>query len=134
MGMDTEDTGREVSFMPGFNGTGPMGAGPMTGGGRGYCNPYGRSYGGRSFGGGRGFGRGFGAGYGRGRGYGRGFGWRSAYPAQDIWYGEPSYGAPYRMNPDEEVNMLKGEAQAMKNELDAINRRIETLESESSED
>jgi hypothetical protein len=38
------------------------------------------------------------------------------------------------MNPDEEVNMLKGEAQAMKNELDAINRRIETLESESSED
>ncbi len=38
------------------------------------------------------------------------------------------------MKPDEEVNMLKGEAQAMKNELDAINRRIETLESESSED
>jgi len=24
-------------FMPGFDGTGPMGQGPMTGGGRGYC-------------------------------------------------------------------------------------------------
>jgi hypothetical protein len=37
------------------------------------------------------------------------------------------------MNPDQEVNMLKGDAQAMKNELDAINKRIEELESESSE-
>ena len=27
--------------MPGFDGTGPMGRGPMTGGGRGFCNPYG---------------------------------------------------------------------------------------------
>jgi hypothetical protein len=26
--------------MPGFDGTGPMGMGPMTGGGRGFCNPY----------------------------------------------------------------------------------------------
>ena len=26
--------------MPGFDGTGPMGLGPMTGGGRGFCNPY----------------------------------------------------------------------------------------------
>ena len=37
------------------------------------------------------------------------------------------------MNPDQEVNMLKGDAQAMKNELDAINKRIEEIESESSE-
>jgi len=37
------------------------------------------------------------------------------------------------MNPDQEINMLKGDAQAMKNELDAINKRIEELESESSE-
>jgi hypothetical protein len=26
--------------MPGFDGTGPMGMGPMTGGGRGFCNPF----------------------------------------------------------------------------------------------
>lgn len=25
--------------MPGFDGTGPRGLGPMTGGGRGFCNP-----------------------------------------------------------------------------------------------
>jgi hypothetical protein len=27
--------------MPGFDGTGPRGMGPMTGGGRGFCGPYG---------------------------------------------------------------------------------------------
>ena len=27
--------------MPGLNGTGPRGMGPMTGGGRGFCNPRG---------------------------------------------------------------------------------------------
>ena len=26
--------------MPALDGTGPMGMGPMTGGGRGWCNPY----------------------------------------------------------------------------------------------
>ncbi len=26
--------------MPGFDGTGPVGMGPMTGGARGWCNPY----------------------------------------------------------------------------------------------
>jgi hypothetical protein len=26
--------------MPGMDGTGPMGLGPMTGGGRGWCDPY----------------------------------------------------------------------------------------------
>jgi hypothetical protein len=31
---------KEVFIMPGMEGTGPMGMGPMTGGGRGWCNPY----------------------------------------------------------------------------------------------
>lgn len=30
--------------MPGFDRTGPGGMGPMTGGGRGWCNPYGSPY------------------------------------------------------------------------------------------
>lgn len=30
--------------MPGFDGTGPAGMGPMTGGARGWCSPYGRAY------------------------------------------------------------------------------------------
>ena len=37
------------------------------------------------------------------------------------------------MNPEDEVNMLKGEADAVKSELDAINRRINELQSESPE-
>ena len=31
--------------MPGFDGTGPRGMGPMTGGGRGFCNPASPFYG-----------------------------------------------------------------------------------------
>ncbi|OGS21207.1 MAG: hypothetical protein A3J83_05885 [Elusimicrobia bacterium RIFOXYA2_FULL_40_6] len=54
--------------MPGFDGTGPRGLGPMTGGGRGFCavpvSVGDRSFAGRMFGG-RGF-RGCG---GRGRGH-----------------------------------------------------------------
>lgn len=91
--------------MPGFDGTGPRGMGPMTGGGRGFCNPnfagmgapymgnpYARNYGqGAPYPGpgdpcraytytpygGFGMGRGFGRGRGmkRGMGRGRGFGW-----------------------------------------------------------
>ena len=72
--------------MPGFDGTGPMGMGPMTGRGRGPCRFYMGApwYGpvwGRPapwFGPWRGFCRGFGRGMGRGFGrrLGRGFGWR----------------------------------------------------------
>lgn len=109
--------------MPRFDGTGPRGVGPMTGGGRGYCNPawagnrplYGRQFG---------YGRGY-----RGRGFRRGFG-----PGNDRGWGyAPVYDTPYPMEPSEEVNMLKTEADAMKSELDQINKRIEELEKESSE-
>ena len=34
------NVGKEVNEMPGFDGTGPAGSGPMTGGARGWCNPY----------------------------------------------------------------------------------------------
>ncbi|MEW6615812.1 MAG: DUF5320 domain-containing protein [Thermodesulfobacteriota bacterium] len=88
--------------MPGFDGTGPRGLGPMTGGGRGFCNPnfagrrdpymgyhYGAPFAGYPYGnyqyppyqaypyGGFGMGRGTGRGFGMGRGMGRGrrFGW-----------------------------------------------------------
>lgn len=76
--------------MPGFDGTGPAGRGPMTGGGRGPCSPYvpyrypAYRRGAPLFGFwrprwglGRGlFGRGRGS-FGRGRGlFGRGRGWR----------------------------------------------------------
>jgi hypothetical protein len=131
--------------MPGFNGTGPAGMGPMTGWGRGVCTPsriaYGqtpvlrpgyRRYGygqgfGRGFGQGRFFRCGFGPGFGRGRGYGRGFDPRGAYPAPGKWYGEP-----YAMSSQDELNMLKDEADVIRKDLDAINKRIDELEADSS--
>ncbi len=141
--------GKEVFYMPGFNGTGPAGMGSMTGRGQGFCNPsrtaYGstpilrpgyRSYGyEQGFDQGRGFRGGFGPGFGQGRGYGRGLGWRGVFPPTGRGYG-PAYYAPYEspyaMKPEDEVNILKGEADAVKKELDAINKRIKELESGSS--
>ncbi|MFC1534441.1 DUF5320 domain-containing protein [Thermodesulfobacteriota bacterium] len=113
--------------MPGLDRTGPMGEGAMTGGGRGLCNPSGRPYSRPGFGQGRGFKGGHGPSVGRGRGYRRGSNWNAAYPP----YYSP-YGRPYSVNPENEVNILKGEADAMKSELDAIQNRIDELESESS--
>ena len=88
--------------MPGFDGTGPRGQGPFSGGGRGYCAGvagYARPgfFGGRSF----------------RRGGPRGFGFRRA-----------GYFA-YRQD---DVNMLKEEAAYLKEELNAIEERITQLE------
>ena len=127
--------------MPGLDGTGPWGEGPMTGGGRGYCNSARKVYGpnyanygwGRGPGRGRGFRRGFYPGYGRGRGYGRGFGWRAAYPAYGGWYGPPPFDATYAMDPKDEVEILKDESASIKQDLNAIQRRIGEIESQAGE-
>ena len=115
--------------MPGFDRTGPQGGGPMTGGGRGFCNPAGVQYPlgrGRGFGGGRGFGRGYGA----GRGYGRGSGAQDVYPASRSYYG-PGYGPqPYSMGTSEEINVLRAETDAIKVSLDKIKRRLAELQKE----
>jgi hypothetical protein len=118
--------------MPGFDRTGPMGAGPMTGGARGRCNPatagtIPASAGGYVYGRGlamrRGFRGGFGPGQGRGRGYGRGYGGYSFVSA-------PTYPADSAA----EIAMLKAQADYMKNSLDAINTRISELEKKPSEE
>ncbi|MGV8123720.1 MAG: DUF5320 domain-containing protein [Candidatus Xenobiia bacterium LiM19] len=91
--------------MPGFDGTGPMGYGPRTGRGMGYCPPnlpgynaygnpvYGQGRGGAPWGCGRGWGGGggWGGGYGRGRGFGRGRFWGSPdnYPQPQGYYPPP---------------------------------------------
>jgi hypothetical protein len=112
--------------MPGYDRTGPMGAGPMTGGARGRCNPatagtipasagihsYGRGLASR-----RGFRGGFDPGVGRGRGFGRGHRW---YP--------PALGSSYPAEAASEMDMLKADADYLQKSLDAINKRIETLE------
>jgi hypothetical protein len=118
---------KEVFHMPRFDRTGPMGAGPMTGGGRGFCNPAYAGYG-VGYGGGLGYGRG------RGRGYGPGFGGRAFYPAWGAGYNPaygPAYVNPYGMKPEDELQMLKSEADAIKSDLEGINKRIEELESKS---
>lgn len=127
--------------MPGFDGTGPWAEGAMTGGGRGYCNParagsrrpmYGRGAG-YGFGpSGRGRGRGPGRGFGRWCQWGQGFGRMGYGPALGRGYAS-GYDRPYPMDPSEELNMLKADADALKSDLDEIHRRIEELEKEPSE-
>lgn len=125
--------------MPGGDGTGPGGLGPMTGRAAGYCAGYSvpgymNPISGR---GGLGYGRGWGRGrgLGRGRGWGRGFAWQgAAYPYA---YGDPSYASPYGgyppyapdVTPQQEADMLKEQAKAIQSELKSINERIGELES-----
>lgn len=130
--------------MPGGDGTGPRGLGPMTGRAAGYCaghpvpgymNPV--------------FGRGAwsgGAGwfaYGRGRGGGRG--WRNRYYAagmperQGAAYGYPDYGfPPYpyypELTPEQEKDMLEAQAEALKEELEDIQSHIRTMEKAQSQE
>ena len=98
--------------MPGFDGTGPRGMGPMTGGGRGFCSPWGIGAASRPYG-----------------------------AFQGRRYGYPYYGAapvapgavPYApsMTHQQELDSLKNQTQAMKGQLEQIEARIQQLGSES---
>ncbi len=131
--------------MPFGDGTGPMGMGPMTGRGMGYCagfpvpgymNP--------------GWGRGW-FGFGRGFARGGGRGWRNWYYATGLpgWvrasYGMPAFGGwvgmprmypsaypPPPPTPEEESAMLKDQAEFLKQQLEEIQKRIADLESSKS--
>ncbi len=117
--------------MPGFDRTGPMGAGPMTGGRRGYCNPaaagtgpaYFSNYGyGRGLGLRRGFGGGLSPGRGKRRLYGRNYG---GYPMS----GDP---VPPPDTPGD-LNDLREQAEYLKNSLAAIKEKIKEIEKKSAE-
>jgi len=123
--------------MPGGNGTGPAGMGPMTGRGAGYCAGYSvpgyaNPVGGRGF---FGFGRGGGRGVGRGRGFGGGgFGWARG------GYGSPAFGVaaygqvPFNQTatPQQEVDGLKDQAKYLEDALNGIKSRIEEFENQKS--
>ena len=128
--------------MPGGDGTGPGGMGPMTGRAAGYCAGY-PVPGFMNAGPGRGF-----AGLGRGGGWGRRnmfyatglTGWQRAgygYPAVGgaMPYASP-YAAPYaapfapRVGAQQELDALKGQAEYFEDALDGIKKRIEELEAE----
>ncbi len=113
---------KEVNDMPGGDGTGPAGMGPMTGRAAGFCAGYPvPGYANPVYGRGAGFGRGLGRGFGRGLGRG--------WAAGAYGRGNPFYGAPYAPaeNQAQESDMLKQQAQALQDELDAVNRRIKEL-------
>jgi hypothetical protein len=107
--------------MPGGDGTGPVGMGPMTGRGAGYCAGY-PTPGYMSPVGGRGF-------WGRGRGGGRGR--RNWYYATGLplWarMAQGFFGAP---TAEQEREALRQQSQQLQESLNAINRRIEDLEKE----
>jgi len=130
--------------MPGGDGTGPGGMGPMTGRAAGFCAGYPvpgymNSVGGRGYGG---WGRGFrGGGFGRGRG----FGWAGAGYGMPAWGGGVSPyayggaagpyaygGAPFApaIAPQQELDGLKGQSEYLEDALDGIKKRIEELESQ----
>ena len=88
--------------MPGFSGTGPMGMGPMTGGGRGFCNPYGRLG-------------------------GRGQGFRTAAHAFPPYRRYRNRTDMPAINEQQDVEYLKSEASLLRERLKDIESEIETL-------
>jgi hypothetical protein len=115
--------------MPGRNGTGPQGMGPMTGRGMGVCSGNPQPYTGYGYG----YGRGFGGGFARGMGYGRGLGFGggrfrgrfAGYPAG------PVYGTALS-DPQSEKTYLEGEANAMQTALEQIKKRLDQLKTDQS--
>jgi len=128
--------------MPGGDGTGPAGMGPMTGRAAGYCAGYAVP----------GFmnpipGRGMGWGRGMGRGRGRGWGWQAAYGSPPAYaqgpyaagayapgaYGpQPPYGAAAYtppMSQEAELDALRAQADYFTSALEEIRKRTEELES-----
>ena len=127
--------------MPGGDGTGPGGMGPMTGRAAGFCVGYPvpgymNPVGGRGY---FGMGRGGGRGGGRGR---RNWFYASGLPGgQRFGMSYPAYGgvAPYGdsygggVPKDQELKALKSQAEYFEDALDGIKKRITELEAESKE-
>ena len=113
--------------MPRGNGKGPMGAGPMTGRGAGFCAGNGQAgFANPGAGCGGGF---FGRGRGTGGGFGRGF--RNMFFATGLpgWMRAVGTVAPASGGTAEaEKQVLKNQAEAMQSELDALQQRLRSLE------
>jgi hypothetical protein len=126
--------------MPGGDGTGPVGMGPMTGRAAGYCAGFGMP--------------GFATGSGRGRGFGRGGhrggrGWRHQFHATGLtgWQRAaialPAFGGPVpyaatcavpfapTVTKEQELDALRGQAEYFEDALEGIRKRIEELQAKS---
>ncbi len=113
--------------MPAGDRTGPMGLGPMTGRGAGYCAGYAMP-GYMNPMPGYGWGMGRGMGFGRGRGGGRG--WRHWYHATGLPFWART-AAPLATDApaDAEARALRAQAAQMERTLEEIRRRLAELES-----
>ena len=107
--------------MPGFDGTGPRGMGPMTGGGRGFCAYPGGAR--RPF---------FGGSGGFGRGGGRG--WRNQYYATGLpgWqrWGFSAGNVDESASGDQERSWLQDQAAMLRKNLEDIECRLAELAQE----
>ena len=107
--------------MPRGDRTGPMGSGPMTGRGVGYCGGF-AGPGFMSPGPGYGYGRGFGF----GRGFGRGRGWR--HPGFGHFWGYPyppvtPHSGFLSLSEKQEMDILAGQMKMLEDELDLLKKR-----------
>lgn len=109
--------------MPSGDRTGPMGQGPRTGRSLGFCSGYDMPGNLKGFGGGMsrrgGFGRGRGMGFGRGSSFGRNF--------QGLY---PGFPGAQSASKEDEINMLKSQAESLKRSQKDIEKRLSELEKE----
>jgi hypothetical protein len=106
--------------MPGFDRTGPAGAGPMTGRQLGRCTGNATGIPGRDF---RYYGRGLRGGFRRGRGWGYGYRWGNPFA---------DYASDYPQVSDE--TFLENEARSLKDQLSRIEKELEKIRKENKND
>lgn len=112
--------------MPQGDRTGPMGQGPITGRGLGFCSGFDTPGYAKGFGGGMGRGFGFGRGRGMGMGNGRGRNFGGAFTG--FFQGSPWM---QTVSKDDEVKMLKAQAESLKRSQKVIEKRLSDLDKES---
>ena len=124
--------------MPGGGRTGPMGMGPMTGRGAGYCAGHGMpGYANPSAGYGPGMGRGRGRGMavrcgGRGR---RNMFYATGLPGWARYGAAPVYPSRFPApDPESEKEMLAEKAEFLRSELEAVKKRMDEIESRAGKD
>jgi hypothetical protein len=113
---NTSSKGKVVKIMPGRDGTGPMGMGPMTGRGAGFCGGFAAP----------GYANPIGYGFGRGRGFKRMF-YAAGLPE---WarFGYHNINGTYFASGADEKEFLKRQAELLENQLDDVKKRLGELD------
>jgi len=114
--------------MPRGDRTGPMGQGPMTGRGAGYCAGYGMpGFANAAPAQGGAWGAGAGGGWGGGRGGGRG--WRHCFWATGLpgWLRRGSAGPAPAPDPQAEQRLLQGQIDTLQAQLEQLRKRLEEV-------